>query len=122
MKRCRWNQWKVSGRHGYVEDTDLYKDCRELSSMVSDGTVQASDDPDLDANTSDSGRLSRFGVIRGRVYLFDPAPLFLRFVMDNIQKFMAAFAGFETGMDRQQLKVHARTARKKPTLVLLGHR
>ena len=59
-EKGRWNQWKVSGRHGYVEDTDLYKDCRELSSMVSDGTVQASDDPDLDANTSDSGEAIPF--------------------------------------------------------------
>ena len=60
IEKGRWNQWKVSGRHGYVEDTNLYKDCRELSSMVSDGTVQASDDPDLDANTSDSGEAIPF--------------------------------------------------------------
>ena len=93
---------KVSGRHGYVEDTDLYKDCRELSSMVSDSTVQASDDPDLDANTVIAGRLSVLSNPGAGFYLFDPAPLFLGFVMDNIQKFMAAFAGFETAHGQQQ--------------------
>ena len=55
-----WNLWVINGREGYVEDPELYKECKHLASMVSDGTVEAADDPDLDADTSDSGEAIPF--------------------------------------------------------------
>ena len=48
-----WNSWKIGGREGYVDDSDLYKSCKELSEMVADGTAQAEADPDLVAPAND---------------------------------------------------------------------
>lgn len=50
----RWNTWKIDGRHGYVEDQDLYQDCKDFSEMVAGGSVQAAEDPDTVAPTGGS--------------------------------------------------------------------
>ena len=47
----RWNTWKIDGRHGYVEDQDLYQNCKDFSEMVAGGSVQAAEDPDIVAPT-----------------------------------------------------------------------
>lgn len=49
-----WNAWKITGREGYVEDSELYNSCKEFSKMVSEGEVAAAPDPDLEEVSTDT--------------------------------------------------------------------